>query len=196
MTSIYDAIAAKAKPYFDTRDNDIHISLSYEFALRLLNVYLQANADIVLPAILLHDIGWKVIPEDKHSRACGPIKNNKETQRVHELEAVRMAEGILKSIDYDAEKIKEILSVIDGHDTRGEAHSLNDALVKDADKLWRYTSIAVDIISSRFGMDREDYMNKLEQNIDKWFYTDAAKEMAAQALADARAIVTESAPVS
>ena len=48
--SDYDAIYRKAVPYLDTRHNDIHISLSFDFASRLLAFYPEADEKIVLPA--------------------------------------------------------------------------------------------------------------------------------------------------
>ena len=59
--SVYSAIYRKAVPYLDTRHNDIHISLSFDFAGRLLDLYPQADEKIVLPAVILHDVGCVVI---------------------------------------------------------------------------------------------------------------------------------------
>ncbi len=87
---------------------------------------------------------------------------------------------------YDKEKILEILSIIDGHDTRLEALSLNDQLVKDADKLWRFTPTGVDIDHTRFGIPRDNYMKWLDTVIDGWLFTPEAKEMALAALAEAK----------
>ena len=36
------------------------------------------------------------------------------------------------TLDYPAAQIEQIAAIIDGHDTRKAAHSLNDELVKDA----------------------------------------------------------------
>ncbi len=52
--SVYDEVYRKAEPYLDTRRNDVHVSLSYDFARRLLAHYPNADEKIVLPAILLH----------------------------------------------------------------------------------------------------------------------------------------------
>ena len=58
--AICDTIYEKAKVYLNTRYNDIHVELSYDFTKKLLKHYPQADEDIVLPAILLHDVGWKM----------------------------------------------------------------------------------------------------------------------------------------
>ena len=80
------------------------------------------------------------------------------------------------------------MSIIDGHDTRQEALSLNDQLVKDADKLWRFTPAGVDIDHTRFGIARDRYMEWLDSVIDDWLFTPEAREMAHAALAEAMSI--------
>ena len=184
--SIYDEIYRKAEPYLDTRQNDVHVSGSFDFACRLLAHYPNADKEIVLPAIVLHDVGWKMVPEEKQLSAFGPMVKDKKTQRIHETEGVKIAEEILTRLYYDKEKILEILSIIDGHDTRQEALSLNDQLVKDADKLWRFTLTGVDIDHARFGIPRDSYMEWLETMIDDWLFTFEAREMAHVALAEAK----------
>jgi len=190
MKTIYDTIHEMAKPYLDTRYNDIHISLSYDFAQRLLKSYLQADEGIVLPAILLHDVGWKMVPEEEQSGAFGPEVKNHDAQRLHEIEGVRIAGDILNKLNYPKDEIHEILDIINGHDTRLEALSFNDKLVKDADKLWRFTTTGVDIDHVRFGIERIPYMIYLEDCIKDWFFTPAAKKMASEALAIARSEFT------
>ena len=148
--------------------------------------YPDADDEVVLPAIVLHDVGWKMVPEEKQLNAFGPKVKDKKTQRIHETEGVKIAEKILTDLDYDKEKILEILSIIDGHDTRQEALSLNDQLVKDADKLWRFTPAGVDIDHTRFGIPRDRYMEWLGTVINDWFFTPEAREMAQAALAEAK----------
>ena len=184
--SVYDKIYRKAELYLDTRQNDVHVSLSYDFACRLLAHCPNADEEIVLPAIVLHDVGWKMVPEGKQLNAFGPKVKDKKTQRIHETEGVKIAAEILSRLNYDKEKILEILSIIDGHDTRLVALSLNDQLVKDADKLWRFTPAGVDIDHTRFGIARDSYIKWLDTVIDDWLFTPEAKEMALAALAEAK----------
>ncbi|MGB5751069.1 MAG: HD domain-containing protein [Desulfobacterales bacterium] len=184
--SVYNEIYRKAEPYLDTRQNDVHVALSYDFARRLLAFFPSADEEIVLPAIVLHDVGWKMVPEEKQLSAFGPKVKDKKTQRIHETEGVKIAEEILTLLNYDKEKTLEILSIIDGHDTRQEALSLNDQLVKDADKLWRFTPVGVDIDHTRFGILRDSYMKWLGTVIDDWLFTPEAKEMAHAALTEAK----------
>lgn len=187
MTTIYDQIYQKAEVYWDTRYNDVHVPMAYDFAKKLLAHYPQAEAAVVLPAILLHDIGWKMVPEARQLNAFGPKATDKAANRLHEVEGVRLAGEILAALEYDPVKIQEILTIIDGHDSRLEALSLNDKLVKDADKLWRFTTTGIDIDHRRFDMPLLPYLDYLADKIEIWLFTLAAQEMARTALAQARA---------
>jgi len=186
MNTLYDRICKKAEPYWATRKNEFHIPSSYEYARRLLSAYPSADEDVVLPAVLLHDVGWKMVPREKQRDAFGPTVKDKETRRLHETEGVRIAGEILHSLNYTAEKTTEILSIIDGHDTREEPLSLNDQLVKDADKLWRFTPYCVEISYRHFGFELGEYINWLGERIEEWFWTPEAKAMAREALNRAR----------
>jgi HD superfamily phosphodiesterase len=188
MGTIYDRIYDRARPYLDTRKNDVHISISYTFAQQLLKYYPDADEDIVLPAVILHDVGWKAVPEEKQSDAFGPNVKDTETRRLHEIEGAKIAGEILHSVNYDELKIAEITAIIDGHDSRKETLSLNDALVKDADKFWRFTPIGVEIDHTRFGIDRNIYITYLDGIIEQWFLTPTAGDMAHKALDETRAL--------
>jgi HD superfamily phosphodiesterase len=178
LTTIYDEIYRRAAVYWDTRHNDIHLPLAYDFAKRLLASYPDADESIVLPAILLHDVGWKMVPEEKQLNAFGPKATDKAANRLHEVEGVRIAGEILASLDYDAGKTREILVIIDGHDSRLEALSLNDQLVKDADKLWRFTATGVNIDYRRFGIELAAYLDYLSHKLEEWLFTPEAKAIA------------------
>ena len=175
---ITDEIYRRAAAYWNTRQNDIHVPLAYDFAKKLLAYYPQADEAVVLPAILLHDIGWKMVPEEKQLNAFGPKATDKAANRLHEVEGCRLAGEILAALDYDPIKTQEILTIIDGHDSRLETLSLNDKLVKDADKLWRFTTTGIDIDRRRFGMDLEAYLDYMNDKIEAWLFTPEAREMA------------------
>jgi HD superfamily phosphodiesterase len=182
MKTIYVKIEEQAKPYLDTRQNEIHVSICYAMAKRLLSQYPDADPEVVLPAILLHDVGWKMVPEEKHLGAFGPRGKDMETRRIHEIEGVGIARRILASLEYDRRKTEEILVIIEGHDSRDEALSLNDAVVKDADKLWRFTPAGLETDRKRFGFDKRQYASWLRAMIDTWFFTTAARKIAREGL--------------
>lgn len=176
---IYERIWALAKPYLNTRKNDIHTEMATRCAYLLLEKE-GGEEEIVIPAIILHDVGWKKVPEELHLKAFGPKATMPKVRRVHEVEGVKIAREILEQINYDQEKIKEILRIIEGHDSRKEPISLNDKLVKDADKLWRYSKEGFQINRKRYEHTFEQYMERLRSHLDKWFLTESGKETAKQ----------------
>jgi len=181
MKDVYLNIYHAAQPYLDTRQNDLHTRISYSFALKLLEVE-GGDERVILPAILLHDVGWKMIPEHLHLLAFGPGKYDAELNRIHELEGAKKAREILHSIDYEPEMIDEIVLIISGHDSRTEALSLNDAIVKDADKLWRYSKEALEVDTKRFNVDRKSHSEWLALQIEGWFFTETAAKLATEHL--------------
>ena len=118
------------------------------------------------------------MPENVQLKAFGPKATMPEWNRVHEVEGARIAKEILQKVRYDQEKSEAILEIIEGHDSRKEPVSLNDKLVKDADKLWRYTQNGIDINRERYEYSFDQYMHRLRSNLDPWFLTDSGREMA------------------
>jgi HD superfamily phosphodiesterase len=181
MKSVFDKIRQLSKPFLNTRHNDVHTEISTSLALQLLEQE-GGDEDIVIPAILLHDTGWKRVPSELHLKAFGPKANEPRLNRLHEVEGVKIAQEILQKLKYDALKTDKILEIIDGHDSRTKAVSLNDMIVKDADKLWRYTSSGFYIDIERFGESHKEGLSRLRSNLAGWFFTVTAKKMAADKL--------------
>jgi HD superfamily phosphodiesterase len=180
---IHQKIFEKAKPFLRTRKNLIHTRISFQYALKLLKIE-KGDEDVVIPAILLHDLGWKAIPANLHLTAFGPNPSNPKLARVHEVEGAKIAKTILKELQYPPEKIEEICRIIRGHDSRKRPISFNDRIVKDADKLWRYSQKGVAIETNRFNISRAEFITYLEGKIDQWFLTPMAKKMARQEISE------------
>lgn len=170
---IYDL----ARSYLDTRENEEHTRLACEFATRLLHEE-GGDPNVVLPATILHDVGWKRIPEDLQLTAFGPGRRDKALNRVHEEEGARITADILATVMYPAHLAEEIVAIVSGHDSMPKALSLNDAIVKDSDKLWRYTEHGVCLGIQRFAMTRPQYLKRLRTKLRVWFLTGAAKRIA------------------
>lgn len=177
MEKRFPEIYELAKPYLDTRDNEIHTRIAFSFALKLLAAE-GGDAGVVLPAVILHDVGWKFIPEDMQLKAFGPDGGDSDLNRIHEVEGSKKAREILQQLNYDPEITEQIANIILGHDSRKETLSLNDAIVKDSDKLWRLTKEGLAIDSSRFKVDPAVHAEWLKHRIDGWFFTDTAKRLA------------------
>ena len=174
-----------AKPYLDTRANELHTRISVGLAMRLL-VKEGGAPEVVLPAVILHDVGWKRIPEELQLKAFGPKASAPELNRSHEIEGVKIARALLRKASYNRLLTSEILFIIDGHDSRREAASKNDAIVKDADKLWRYTPEGFGIDIERFGETYQEGLTRLQEHLDDWFLTGSGKKYARDLLSKLR----------
>jgi hypothetical protein len=181
MKAVFEEIFLLAKPYLDTRKNDIHTEISTKLAYRLLAEE-GGNENIVVPGIILHDVGWKAIPEDLQLKAFGPKAISPELNRKHEVRGVKIARRILEKVHYDGTETNLILEIIDGHDSRKQAVSLDDKIVKDADKLFRYTKEGLSINTKRFRETIAEVVGRYRSNIDEWFFTDSAKRIAGEEL--------------
>ena len=170
-----------ARPFLDTRHNEVHSEISTQLAFELLR---REGGDeaIVIPAIMLHDVGWKAVPTELHLKAFGPGATRPELNRLHEDEGVKIAQSILETISYPREQTKHILKIIAGHDSRQTAISISDMVVKDADKLWRYTRSGFNIDVNRFGECFQEAILRLESNLNTWFFTKTAAEIAREKL--------------
>jgi len=178
---VFKQIYRLAQPYLNTRYNDLHTEMSMQLAYQLLKAE-GGQESIVIPAVILHDVGWHKVPAALHLKAFGPKATSPEINRTHEQEGVKIAENILTKVNYDKEKAGEILKIIDGHDSRKESLSLNDSLVKDADKLWRYTQKGFYIDNERFEETVAEGLNRLRKYLNRWFFTDTAYQIAKEEL--------------
>lgn len=181
MRDIDSKIAKFAKPYLNTRKNDIHVKICYQYAVKLLESE-PGDPAIVIPAVLCHDLGWCKVSEDIQLKAFGPNLNT-DLQRIHEVEGVKLAREILRKVSYDLEKTEEILAIIEGHDTRLTALSDSDKIVKDADKLYRFSPVGLRIDSERFDLEVAGLVNLLKHQIEPWFFTETGKKLALEELA-------------
>ncbi|MGC8658940.1 MAG: HD domain-containing protein [Desulfomonilaceae bacterium] len=177
MFGSFSEIYELAKPFLDTRNNEVHMRVSYGFVNKLLEVE-NGNQAVTCPAIILHDVGWKMVPEELQLQAFGPKNYDRKINRIHEVEGAKIARKILEKVDYDPNLLEEIVEIISGHDSRKEALSINDAIVKDADKLWRFSREAIKIDPERFDIDRSVHVHWLAEQIDKWFLTESGHRMA------------------
>ncbi len=148
-----------ARPYLDVRNNDEHTLVAYGVAKMLLKELPEADASIVLPAILLHDVGWKKVPQDLLLDAIGRAPKRPDLVRDHELYGVKIAREILERHRPAGVDIDAVLAIIDGHDTTRHAKSLEDAVVKDADKCWRATPHGMAVIRGWYGWTVAEYID-------------------------------------
>lgn len=178
MTPQLARVWERAAVLLRVRDNDAHTLYAFGLATALLDLYPDADAAVVLPAILLHDIGWSQVDPSEVLSAIVPGAGRPDLVLRHEREGARMAADILAGAKYDPGRIDRIVEIIDGHDSRTNALSIEDAIVKDADKTWRLTPHGIDTVMDWFGLDRAQALRLCSSRVRPHLFTDGARTMA------------------
>ena len=174
-----------------TRANDIHLPISFAFAERLCAAYPDADARVVRIAILLHDTGWARVEDEGRILSEGFAENwrTSDVRYEHERHGCDIAREVLPRLGYDAALVTRVTDIIDGHDTRPESHSLEDSLVRDADRLWRFTTTGIAIASAWFSLSPAEYCARLRVEVIPELMTEAGVEMAEAELARSEALL-------
>jgi hypothetical protein len=177
-------------PETRARGNDVHLPISLAFAERLCRAYPAADAELVRVATLLHDTGWAHVDESRIiSEGFGSNWRTSDIRFEHEREGCDVARRVLPGLGYSDEFIERVCLIIDGHDTRLVAYSLEDAMMRDADRLWRFDHAGIALASSWFRMDPATYTDRLIAEILPELITEAAREMATADIARSRALL-------
>ena len=176
-----------------TRSNDIHLPISLAYAERLCDAYPDADRLVVRVAILLHDTGWGRVDEDRIlSEGFTGDWRKAAIRYEHEKQGCIIAREVLPPLGYSDEFVDAVVDIIDGHDTRKEARTLEDALVRDADRLWRFDHAGIALASGWFRMDPATYSDRLAAEILPELLTEAAIAIARAELARSQALLKTS----
>jgi len=183
MQKIYQEIFELAAPFLAVRENRVHTEICFDYAVKLLKFY-GGREEIVLPAIILHDVGWSALPEEKINLAFGRENFDIELNRIHEVEGARIAANILHQVSTREEDRAEICRIIENHDSGRNPTNLEEKLVKDADRLFRFNprGFAFAIKYRCFDMPPKEYWKFLYNIKKQWLFTDYAKLMAIEEL--------------
>ena len=186
LDPIWAAVVAETR----TRNNDIHLPISLAYAERLCAAYPSADPLVVRVAILLHDTGWGRVDEDR-IRAEGFSGNWRKAaiRYEHEKQGCIIAREVLPPLGYAPSFVDAVVDIVDGHDTRTEARSLEDALVRDADRLWRFDHAGIALASGWFRMDPATYCDRLAREIVPELLTEAAIAIATAELRRSQALL-------
>ncbi len=179
----YQRILELAWPYLDTRGNQEHIEGSLAY-VRLLLAEEGGDPDVVIPGVILHDTGWSEVPEELQTLSFGPDCPRPDLNRRHEVAGAEIATEILRTVGWDPVLSEHIAEIVIGHDSRVEALSLEDALVKDADRLFRLTRCSFDLNVGWFRVTPQEYMDELLADSPAWFFTETAERLGREAFAD------------
>lgn len=185
-----DPIWKSIVPESRTRANDIHLPTSFAYAERLCDSYPEADALVVRVSILLHDTGWGRVDESRIiSEGFSGDWRRAAIRYEHERQGCVIAREVLPPLGYDDGFVDRVCEIIDGHDTRPDAKSLEDELVRDADRLWRFAPVGIALASSWFAMTPAVYCDRLESEILPELQTEAGYRMAVADLERSRALL-------
>lgn len=186
LDPLWRAIVAESR----ARSNDIHLPISFAYAERLCDAYPEADALVVRVAILLHDTGWARVDQSRIlAEGFTGDWRRADVRYEHERHGCDIAREVLPGLGYDEPFVRRVTEIIDGHDTRLESKSLEDSLVRDADRLWRFTPAGIALASGWFGLTPAEYCRRLRQQIVPELLTAAAVQMAEAELARSEALL-------
>jgi HD superfamily phosphodiesterase len=178
------ALFKMAEPYLTTRGDLLHTQVAHEYALLLIEKE-GGDRRVVEPAIILHDVGWSRLDPEEIKVAYGVRAAGERAarlNRVHELEGAVIARGLLEDMEYDPLLIEQIVAIVERHDSGGEPKTLEEKLVKDADKLWRFSKIGYYKEMERQNTSSRERYEFLIKRMDNWFFTGAAEALAKKEL--------------
>ncbi|PLX39769.1 MAG: phosphohydrolase [Deltaproteobacteria bacterium] len=192
VKDIYKNIYRVAQPYLMTRHNEIHTKIALEFSFKLIKLE-GGDEEVIIPGVILHDTGWSAVPEDLQTSAFGPKATRPELRDLHEEEGAKIAKLILSNLGYPEAKTAAIVKIISRHDSGAFAESIEEAVIKDADKLWRYSADAQEVDPKRFSISVEENITRLSEELKGWFLTASGKRLALDELEARKAALKVSA---
>ena len=185
----------------DKRDDDGHAASVVYDAACLLNLCTDGSTRtpdkrIVLTAALLHDIGWSCLSASERSALFSPLLKSEtelELRRKHERLGAGLARKLMVDSGCPPDIIQPVTAIIDGHDTAAGFRSIEDGLVRDADKLWMVTSEGFAADLRRRGVSADHWSGELEKrfNMEDELFCSSARRIAEKRLETLKSGTTE-----
>ena len=175
---------ALAEPYLKTRGDLLHTRVAHEYSLLLMEKE-GGDKRIVEPAVILHDVGWSRLKPGEINVAYGVRAKGeraKNLNRIHELEGANIARALLHETKYDPALTDRIGAIIERHDSGKEPDSMEEKVVKDSDRLWRFSKVGYYHEMERQRTDAEERFRFLSRHLEAWFFTDTARKVADEEL--------------
>ena len=192
MKEIHKKIWDLAFPYQDKRNDKGHAKTVVFYDIKLTNLIaknpaypIKPNPDITIPSGIIHDIGWDEIPKEIRAYAGAKTPKEDKARRLwHEAEGKKKGRKILNKVGYDKDLSKHILRIVGRHDTGEGSLSIEESVVRDSDKLWRFSNVGFGIAIRNLNIPPEQEYKKLEKQIDEegFFFTEEARVIARKEL--------------
>jgi len=140
------------------------------------------NPRVVIPTLILHDIGWGRVDFSDFIAAPAEAKRNVESVHLHMRYGAQLAADILNNLGWDEETIRKIISIIAVHDIPEKVLALNDldaTLVFEADWLDKFvperTNRYFDLVPDR--AELKEIKEYFKANRSRWFRTRTSREL-------------------
>jgi HD superfamily phosphodiesterase len=188
LTAWESFLKEKARPYLlqGRPDDWDHTLRAIEFGKALLREE-KGDPEVVITALVLHDIGWSRVPFDDFVQA--PPEKKKETLSLkeHMVQSAVLAREILGPLYFPKDKKELVLKIIAVHDLPEVIQDLPEpeaVLVMEADRLDRFGEKSLNRYRKMFG---ENYLREgrrfLLEGSKTWFRTSTAKRLVQEFLA-------------
>jgi hypothetical protein len=145
-------------------------------AMELLIGQESEDSDILIPAAILHDVGFSKVPIALQTNSDLDMK--REAQRQHLVFAKNIIESILSKVGYSDVIINKIVDIVEAHKFT-DPRELDRRLLIDADNL-------SDCFKDQFYSDVKMYKSTPDQvynyRLNNEYYTKTAKKIADQEL--------------
>jgi hypothetical protein len=137
------------------------------------------DPDLLIPAALLHDIGWVKVSLDL--QLAKDPDNEHQAQVEHIKQAPPLIRKILKPFNYSIDQIERIVDIVTAHKFQEPMEDKEKQMLIDADNL-------SDIYKESFYSDIQSYHTTLRKQYyfrsQNTFYTPTAKKIFQNQLAD------------
>jgi len=160
-------------------DDEGHAKETTEFVLNYKGD-LKFDPEVIIPVAMMHDIGHSaILPEHfKYVTGGQKIANGK---LAHMLAGAKIANDLLQDINYNPDKIKEIVDIISIHDwdqldvpnAAAIYDTDNKKLFHDIDVLDRFNQARLE--KYKISYQKEDLQKLIKQQLDVFFYPEFKK---------------------
>lgn len=168
-----------ARPYYEKgRPMDIdHIEWMMRDAILLCEKE-NLDSDLLLPLVILHDVGYSAVPKDN------PF--NLDLRKAHMAEGAKIADSILTKLGYDREVVEKVSCFVSVHDNW--ALGDNDlykkekilGLFNDLDFMWMATPKGFPVVRKilkKTAIEMIDFLKNDEKLVNRPFATMTTKKI-------------------
>jgi HD superfamily phosphodiesterase len=173
----------KARPYLlkGRPDDWEHTLRALEYG-KTLNQEEGGDPEIILTALVLHDIGWSRVALNDFLEAPMFEKKDTDSALKHMEQSALLAREILQELEFPKEKMGPVLTIIADHDRLDrlwEMRQLEATLVFEADRLDRFGPESLRRYEKMFGRGfLQEGRRYLLKGAEIWFQTPTGKRLA------------------